>query len=454
VPDIQQLAADFGIPSADARNIDPSSPVPIRMMAAMGTVPVAPAVLISIQYVLIGDPDKGVSAAAQKSLKEMPVGLLVKNIGVSTHAKLLEFLAFNRTEETLLETIVLRRQTNDKTICYLAETASPRILEIIVGNQERTLVTPEITLHVKANPECPAALLDKLISWQRMNGIELEVEELQEAPPPAADEASLDDSVLGDDEEYSFEDEYSEASDLYPAAPAPVLDDDDPVLLLLSFFGIDIRPEFFDQQPAAAPVLEGTEEEQRLASRAAIEVDGQDNVVSLMTPLADMNFQFSLESNDDDWDASLTMDHGDSVDDDTKVSIAQEIAKLTVGQKIKLSYVGNKEVRDILIRDSNKMVTSAVVKSGRLTDPEVAKLAANRAVNEEVLRLVAQNKEWTRAYPIKVALINNPKCPVGTAMSFLPHLHIKDLKMLANNRNVSSVVFTMAKKRLKAKGPR
>ena len=88
-----------------------------------------------------------------------------------------------------------------------------------------------------------------------------------------------------------------------------------------------------------------------------------------------------------------------------------------------------------------------------LRDPEVAKLASNRAVNEEVLRLVAQNKEWTRAYPIKVALLNNPKCPVGIAMSFLPHLYIKDLKMLANNRNVSSVLFTMAKKRLKSKGP-
>lgn len=452
MPDLQQIADDFDIPPADLRNIDPSSPVAIRMMAATGAIPVNPAILLSIQYVLMGDPDQAVAAAAQKSLKEMPVGLLVKNIGISTHPKLLEFLAFNRTEEPLLENIVLRRQTNDKTICYLAEIASPRILEIIVGNQERTLVTPEIALHAKANPECPIALLDKLVSWQRMNGVQLDVEDLQEAPP-AADEASLDDAVLGDGEEYSFEDEYSEARDLYPAAPAPILDEDDPVLLLLSFLGIEIHAEYFEQELIAAPVLEGTEDEQRLESRSAIEVEREGNTVSLMTPLADMNFQFSLDSNEDDWDASLTMDHGDVMDDDIKISIAQHVATLTVGQKIKLSYVGNKEVRDVLIRDSNKMVTAAVVKSGRLTDPEVAKLASNRAVNEEVLRLVAQNKEWTRAYPIKVALLNNPKCPVGIAMSFLPHLYIKDLKMLANNRNVSSVLFTMAKKRLKSKGP-
>jgi len=170
-----------------------------------------------------------------------------------------------------------------------------------------------------------------------------------------------------------------------------------------------------------------------------------------MTPLADMQFNFSLDNSDDDWDSMLTADHGENVDDDTRQDIATMISKLTVGQKIKLSYVGNKEVREVLIRDSNRMVCTAVVKSGRMTDPEVNKLASNRAVSEEVLRMVAQNREWVRNYPVKVALVNNPKCPVGTAMQFLSYLHPKDLKSVSTNKNISSVVFNAAKKRLKHK---
>jgi hypothetical protein len=108
-------------------------------------------------------------------------------------------------------------------------------------------------------------------------------------------------------------------------------------------------------------------------------------------------------------------------------------------------------VRELLVRDTNKIVAVAVIKSGRITDNEVKSIATNRAINEDCIRALADNREYLRKYPIKVALANNPKTPISVAMSLLKSLHVKDLKGLANNRNVSAAVFSQAAKLYKQK---
>ena len=464
MPNPAEIAQDFGIPAALVKHIDPASPVPVRMMAAAGTLPLPPAQLMSVLYVLVGDPDPKISAAASKSLNGMPESLLVSTIDGKTHPKILEFFAFHRTEAALLETIVLRRQTNDHTICYLAETAPADILEIIASNQERTLITPEIYLHLKANAEAPAALLDRVAGWLRLNAIELEVDDLVEGPeivaeeyvaqelppeldtPPAMPSADLPAAP-------------ADAHAVAPEAPAPppVITGDDPLLLLLQDLGIPILPEYFDQGISDE---DESPTDRRPLDLQPIEVEVDENakgdelgISSLLSSMAGASFNFGTErSGEDDWDLALLEDHGDGVDDDLKSTIAKIISKMSVGQKIKLSYLGNKEVREILIKDTNKMVAAAVVKAGRMTEPEVVKAASTRAINDEVLRLIARNREWVRKYPVKLALVNNPKTPVSTSMGLVGFLLARDLKSLANNRNVSSVLFTAAKTRLKQKG--
>ena len=133
------------------------------------------------------------------------------------------------------------------------------------------------------------------------------------------------------------------------------------------------------------------------------------------------------------------------------MSIEQRIKNMNVGHRIKLAFKGNKEARGILIRDSNKSVAVAVVKSGRLTEGEVKSHASNRNLADDVIREIAKNKEFIRNYPVKVALVNNPKTPVSTALSFVSLLQKKDLQQLSRNRNVSSVISGAAMKRFKDK---
>ena len=102
------------------------------------------------------------------------------------------------------------------------------------------------------------------------------------------------------------------------------------------------------------------------------------------------------------------------------------------------------EARSILIRDSNKVVCSAVVNNPRITEQEIENIAAMRTVSDEVLRLIAMNRSWARSYPIIHNLARNPRTPIPTAMNILNRIRTKDLVNLSQNRNVSETVRRQA----------
>lgn len=128
------------------------------------------------------------------------------------------------------------------------------------------------------------------------------------------------------------------------------------------------------------------------------------------------------------------------------------VQNLSVFQKIKLARTGNKEARGLLVRDRNKIVASAVIRSPKITETEVAGFAKSRNVCDEVLRIIAANREWTRNYQVKLALAGNPKCPQPTAMKFLNYLQDRDLQGLMKSKEVSSVISTQARRILAKKG--
>jgi hypothetical protein len=104
--------------------------------------------------------------------------------------------------------------------------------------------------------------------------------------------------------------------------------------------------------------------------------------------------------------------------------------------RMKLAMKGDREARGILIRDSNRVVATAVIHNPRVTDQEVENIAAMRTVADEVLRLIALNRNWARSYPVIHNLVRNPRTPVPTVLSTLPRIRTKDLKNLTQNRNV------------------
>ena len=67
-------------------------------------------------------------------------------------------------------------------------------------------------------------------------------------------------------------------------------------------------------------------------------------------------------------------------------------------------------------------------------------------VTEDVLRIIAMNRTWTKNYGVILGLSRNPKTPPAISMQLLPRLAERDLKMLSVDRNVPEGVRLAARK--------
>ena len=134
-----------------------------------------------------------------------------------------------------------------------------------------------------------------------------------------------------------------------------------------------------------------------------------------------------------------------------RLNLTQRVMRMSIAEKIKLATLGNKEARGLLIRDSNKLVATAVIRSPRITDGEILASANNKAAHDDVLRIIYTNREWAKKYPVKLALVKNPKVPLGVAMKFMNTLRESEIKDLSRDRNVPGGIATLAKRMLEKK---
>ena len=128
------------------------------------------------------------------------------------------------------------------------------------------------------------------------------------------------------------------------------------------------------------------------------------------------------------------------------------IQRMSVMQKIKLARMGNKEARGLLIRDRNKIVALSAISSPKMTLQEVAMISKARNVSDEVLRVIARNREWTRDYQVKLGLATNPKSPLTEAIKFVNYLQDRELKQLMRSKDVPTAISTHARRILTKKG--
>ncbi len=387
----------LGIPAMLRDACAPEAPRPLRMAAARAALPADPVATLAALYVLSADPDAEVRETALTTVRTLPNPH--DAISQRTHPKVLELLATVRPDRMLDEKIAVIRGANDRTAMMIAERADASMCALLADNHERLLITPDLVLALHANPSCTEVVLERAVGFLRMN-------------------------------------------ECLPALPAtrggaPAVTD--PVASPVASLAFDLEAEIEAALSGrASPMME------QKRSLAMFDLDRLGRGGGLE------GFIFDYRD-DGDFGSDLTDDEEGDASDDKRLNLEQRIASMPVGKKIKLAYLGNKEARAILIRDRNKQVSMAVIKGGRMTDNEALSFAGNRSLSAEVLREIASNREWMRQHPLKVALANNPKCPPSIAVGIVNVLSVKELASLARNRNVSSVVFTLANKLLKTK---
>ena len=137
-----------------------------------------------------------------------------------------------------------------------------------------------------------------------------------------------------------------------------------------------------------------------------------------------------------------------------RVSTVQKIYRLTTSEKIITALKGSREERAVLVRDPNRLVSSAVLGSPRMTDGEVEGFAGMKNVSDEVLRTIGNNREWTKRYGVVANLVKNPRTPLATSLGLVRRLNPRDMKSVAVDRNVPEVIRREAQKFIQAQQPK
>lgn len=147
--------------------------------------------------------------------------------------------------------------------------------------------------------------------------------------------------------------------------------------------------------------------------------------------------------------AALEAAKGKSAEDDARLSVLQKLARMKVSERIKVAMVGTREERAILIRDSSKLVSSAVLSSPKVSDQEIETFANLKNVRENVLRDIARNHKFMKSYVVVRNLSNNPRTPLDLSLGLVKNLMSPDLKTLSMNKNVPDTLRKMAQKLFK-----
>lgn len=133
-------------------------------------------------------------------------------------------------------------------------------------------------------------------------------------------------------------------------------------------------------------------------------------------------------------------------------SLFLRVRKLSVAARVKLALTGNKEARQVLSHDSVKLVQSCVLRNPRFTLEEALAMAKNRSLAGELLRIIAEQKDWIRNYSVRLALVQNPKTPLQVALGLLSGVQERDMRQIAKSRNVASVLQAQARRNLLRRG--
>ena len=129
-------------------------------------------------------------------------------------------------------------------------------------------------------------------------------------------------------------------------------------------------------------------------------------------------------------------------------SLYADILGMSIGQKIKLALRGNGDARTILVRDGSKLVRRFVLMNPRIGDNEIIAITRNKSIDDDLLRIIADKREWVRLYQVRVGLATNPKTSLPTAIKLVGTLDERDIRQISKSKNVQQGVAAQARRLL------
>jgi hypothetical protein len=376
--------------------LEGTAPRPAQLAASRGILPLPQNDLFEVLVALSGSTDPELSQNARETLATTDERILESSVRSDDIA--VSVLDYVSTRDGLAYGIYEGLLINPKTPAGIVEqlarsTSKPEVLELISLNQQLLIQAPSIIDAVLKNPNRSfeaerRASETKREFFEKERGVQQIASELRAQGKEAAAEFVEKAEFSGDD--LSIEDTLAIANMIESSD-----DDVDDGWLALEYL-----EELYEETQADRQLI-------------------VDKIIGEMK--------------------------ADGVDvPSERISVINRIMKMGMKDRAKLAMKGDREARNILIRDPNRVIAQAVVANPRITEQEIEKIAAMRAVSEDILRQIANSRQWSRLYPIVHNLARNPRTPIANVLSILSRLQLKDLAALSKNRNVSDAVRRQA----------
>ncbi len=419
-----------------------------KMVIARAAIPMPPDILLPALAFLTNDRDAQLRETARKSLDDLPRSTVLPVLrSEQTAPPVLDRLArVYMREHECLQQILLNRATPDETFVFVARHGEGPPLDSIALNQERMSRCPSIVQGIYYNPKAKMSTVSVVMEFavrrnlpiQHMPGYKEIVAavfgEAQLARPGEKEEAEVVEAQA-QAAITALEDEAAKAPVGAPSSPADrSLSAEE---LLDSEFGgdaydLDDEVEMFGSETDLMDEL----------------LAGQE----LGDDFGDLLGGGGGDVDDDSDDAffavlsAAMLEDGEEDEEKQSAFIAERIKDMNVSERVRVALMGNASARKVLVKDSNKLVCTAVMRNPGVNEREVLDYAGNKGLASDVLRIIAAGRAWTRNYSVKKALVQNPKTPPAYAIGFLKHMREKDLKDICKNRDVSPTITRIAKR--------
>lgn len=391
--------------------IEGTAPRPAMLAASRGVLPLPQGDLLEILVSFYNGGDAELRDNARKTLTEQTTEAIESTVGSTGSAP--EVLAYFASQDTLPqaihEAIIANTNTPADAVTNVARTTqNGQLLELISLNQQLLIKNPAVIDAIISNPHRTAeaerrASETKREFFEKERGAQQIADELRARGQEAAAEF-IENSEFGED----------------IANPGSGLSAEDAILLAAH---IEVMDRETDDSWLGLEFIEEIYEETDVQRKAAVE-----KIIGEM-------------SNEEEFSGE-------------RLSMINRIMQMGVKDRVRLAMKGDREARNILIRDPNRLVSSAVVNNPRITEQEIEMIAGMRAIAEDILRMIASNRQWARSYNVMHNLAKNPRTPMANAITIMSRLQLRDLTGLSKNRNVPDAVRRHATRLLATRGGR
>ena len=376
------------------------APPKMRKMVAAGLAPLPPRDMLVGLYQIWAANDEDSNTAA-KTVEGLPKAVLD---GALADAKLppgvLDLLGRKFPRKVAVLTAIVRHPAvDDQTLIGIARVCPEKVCDVIADNQVRWLQAPEIVGSLYGNRHCRMSVIHRMIEFAEREGVDLPLPGMEEIRTVLADSGPPDESRDAMFKKFHGSEEAEASGEQSVDLLADAEIDDDLDLALPEAEADEAEADDPEAEEPAAPAAEADEDEEPA--------------------------------------------------EDKKISRMAEIQQMRPLEKIRTALLGDKYDRSLLVRDSNKAVAMATIRSPKIRDDEAVNFSSNRALSADVITYIASRREWVKLYTVKLNLVMNPKTPLARSMTLLAYLNRNDVQKIARSKGIPSALSTAAKRKMR-----